>query len=478
VRSSSKKVTAARFLGLMLTLLFSGGKAFGQPAFVAGASRVNITPIGAAVRVPLGGYAARRGALATGVHDPVFARALVLGRGDRLVAIVSVDLCFLPSGIVQAVAQDLRQMGLAQLTGSRLFLAATHTHSAPDPLAMDPANTFTQPKGWSRFNPQLLHWTAHHIALAVKQAYENRVSALLGYTATQVEGLNRNRRDDPVLDRQLTVFRVVRRRDLRSIAELVVFASHPTLYTAKMLEISADWPGVMEQAVEKRYGGVCLFLNGAEGDAAPPDSQGLTEEQEVDRYGKAVAAAVLRLIPTIAYGVPAPVETWQTFVTLPQRVPNGLYLAAAGSLGISIPDAQNRVKHLMPSTTRISFVRIHRLLLIGMPCEPTGALGAVLRREAEQAGYHPVAIVALVNDWLAYALTAEQYRHGGYEAGMSFYGPQLGDVLVRAVARGLAHERKTSAKEQSKTFRRTSGLKKLRHLHSVAHKAPLLQGIG
>ncbi|CEK14784.1 Neutral/alkaline non-lysosomal ceramidase [Chthonomonas calidirosea] len=443
----TKKVAVAILLSWMLSLLFSDGKALGASAFVAGAASVNITPVGAAVRVPLGGYAARKGALAMGVHDPVFARALVLGSGGQLVAIVSVDLCFLPSGIVQAVAQDLRQMRLVELTGSHLFLAATHTHSAPDPLAMDPANTFTQPKGWSCFNPQLLRWTAYHIALAVKQAYENRVPALLGYTTTKVEGLNRNRRDDPVLDRQLTVLRVVRRKDLRSIAELVVFASHPTIYTAKMLEISADWPGVMEQAIEKRYGGVCLFLNGAEGDAAPPDSRGLTEEQAVEQYGKAVAAAVLRLIPTIVYDVPVPVKAWQTSVILPRRQPNGLYLAAAGSLGISIPDAQNRVRQLMPSTTTISFVCIHRLLLIGMPCEPTGALGVALRREAEEKGYHRVAIVALVNDWLAYALTAKQYQHGGYEAGMSFYGPQLGDVLERAVSRGLSQERNISAEQ-------------------------------
>lgn len=422
---------------IALGLWFACKGAYATTTLLAGSARVAITPSPSLLHVPLGGYAARKGALATGVHDPIFARALVLEEGGQRVAVVSVDMCFLPAPIPQVVSQHLIAMGLSKLAGSHLFLAATHTHSAPDPLAMDPANIFTSPTGWSLFNPALLNWTAYHIALAVKEAYAHRLPALLSYTAAQVPNLNRNRRDEPVVDRQMTVIRVVGVCDRRSIAEVVVFASHPTLYTAKMLELSADWPGVMEGAIEKSFGGVCLFLNGAEGDAAPIEYPQLSEDQQVEVYGKAVAEAACKLLSRLPAFATPNISCWQKSVSLPHRQPNGLYLAAAGSLGISIPEAQRRAIHLMPQTTTIQFVRIGKLLLIGMPCEPTGLLGIALEKVGLERGYSVVSVVALVNDWLAYALTAQQYQHGGYEAGMSFYGPGLGAVLEAAVQQGL-----------------------------------------
>ena len=47
------------------------------------------------------------------------------------------------------------------------------------------------------------------------------------------------------------------------------------------------------------------------------------------------------------------------------------------------------------------------------------------------------AVVALANDWLAYALMPEQYKRGNYEAGMSFYGETLGPTLLTALDTGL-----------------------------------------
>ena len=41
--------------------------------------------------------------------------------------------------------------------------------------------------------------------------------------------------------------------DGKPIAAIVNYAAHPTLYGDDMLEVSADWPGVMAQDVEKKY---------------------------------------------------------------------------------------------------------------------------------------------------------------------------------------------------------------------------------
>ncbi len=42
----------------------------------------------------------------------------------------------------------------------------------------------------------------------------------------------------------------------------------------------------------------------------------------------------------------------------------------------------------------------------------------------------------LADEWVSYILPAGEYRQGGYEASMSFYGEALGNVLVVGVARG------------------------------------------
>ena len=56
---------------------------------------------------------------------------------------------------------------------------------------------------------------------------------------------------------------------------------------------------------------------------------------------------------------------------------------------------------------------------------------------ATPPGSSTPAVVALTNDWLAYALEPEQYRKGNYEAMMSFYGDQLGPTLLQSVQSGL-----------------------------------------
>jgi hypothetical protein len=62
-----------------------------------------------------------------GVHDPLYARALVLDNGSRKVALISVDTTQLPSGdeLVKAVTAELG------IPSEQLILNATHDHNAP-----------------------------------------------------------------------------------------------------------------------------------------------------------------------------------------------------------------------------------------------------------------------------------------------------------------------------------------------------------
>jgi hypothetical protein len=388
--------------------------------------------------VPLGGYAGRRGAPATGVQTLIFARALVVTRQMKKAALVSADLCFLPANIKAAVAQRLVAAGITDLPADSLFLAATHTHTAPDPLAMHTGNRIADLKGWPRFEMRLLDFTVERIAGAIVEANRRLAPALLGSTMTQAGHLNQNRRGDPITDGELTALKITG-LDGKVRAAVINYAAHPTLYDEKMMAISPDWPGVMTERLERVFGKetVCLFMNGAEGDARPKGAEGTTPEERIANYGAKVAAIAQGALEKITSGVQGELDVWTETVVLPPRKPNGWFLLAAMQLGLTGGRAKELVQALMPEKTTLAFLRLGDTLWIGMPCEPTGAIGMAAKRAARQAGAPHPAIVALTNDWLAYCLTPEQYRAGSYEASMSFYGDALGPALLAALQSGL-----------------------------------------
>ncbi|MCA9439451.1 MAG: neutral/alkaline non-lysosomal ceramidase N-terminal domain-containing protein, partial [Candidatus Omnitrophica bacterium] len=83
-------------------------------------------------------------------------------------------------------------------------------------------------------------------------------------------------------------------------------------------------------------------------------------------------------------------------------------------------------------------LRLNDLLIIGIPGEMTAEIGKKLRDQvAEKTGVkHPI-IGGLANEWISYILSPEQYNGGGgYEASVSFYGPQLGPTVMAAALKG------------------------------------------
>ncbi len=376
---------------------------------------------------------------------PVYARALALSDGKATVVVVSLDLCFVPASVKTETLKHLKMDGETSVDAAHLFLAATHTHTAPDPLAMHTGNTFTNLKGWTPFDAKLLDFTAAQIAKVIAQAVKGMVPVSVGVKTEDATGANRNRRGDPTVDPALTVLKVTQISDGKPLAAIVNFAAHPTLYDDKMMDISADWPGVMTGDVESagakgeaNGAGVCLFLNGAEGDASPNGVDDVASgDAKVSTYGHRMGKRVLEQLAGAATAGEMPLAMWTQTVALPPRKPNALFFLAAAQMGASISQSKDLVNALMPTETQINFVRVGDLLLIGFPCEPTGDVGLAAKAMARQAGYKTPAVVALVNDWLAYALTPPQYKAGKYEAVMSFYGDQFGPTLLDGVKTGL-----------------------------------------
>ena len=79
-------------------------------------------------------------------------------------------------------------------------------------------------------------------------------------------------------------------------------------------------------------------------------------------------------------------------------------------------------------------------MLSAWPCDLGVEIGLELKARARsQWGYQQLLVVSQANDYIGYVLAEENYRHGGYETRMSFFGPRLGESLKEQMV-GLLQE--------------------------------------
>jgi hypothetical protein len=358
--------------------------------FWAGVARVDLTP---SRNLPLGGYSGRMGKPLVGVHDPIYAKALWLETPEARVCLVTTDLI----GSTLEIRDRIRPSDAA------VILAASHTHSGPGALARG----FWE-LAMGRFDGEFLEETVEKLKRVVEDARAARRPASLAFAREDVPGLNRNRRskEGPV-DPELNVL-VVRDELARPMAVLTNFTAHNTFLSDKNFHVSGDWAGAFQRALEERIGGTVLYTNGAEGDVAPRAPAGRDEFERCRAHGEALAVRAENLVRAIEN----PVEQVRM-----KYVERGVDLPSP-----TLPAA--------PKKSVLGVLEINGTRMFCFPGEPCVELGLELKRR------HPGSwILGLANDHLGYFLTEAEYRKGGYEQLVSFYGPTMGPWLVEQLSK-------------------------------------------
>ena len=208
---------------------------------------------------PLAGFDARKG-VATGVHDDLYSRALVLDDGRTKVAIVSIDVL----GVSRAFANQVR-VEIEHRTGissRNVVLSATHTHCAPVTLN----HFFNQGQP---LDGRYVERLASAIASSVEQAHGSRKPRRLRTGFVSVDGIAVNRRTDSGLPIDETAGVILLEElDGRPAAVALFYACHTTTLGPDTLEITADFPYYTIRNVKQKLGGAVevMYLNGAEGD--------------------------------------------------------------------------------------------------------------------------------------------------------------------------------------------------------------------
>jgi neutral ceramidase len=235
-----------------------------EAAIHIGLSKVEITP---PVGGKMWGYAGR--GPSTEVHDPLFARVAYLETNETKLAVVSWDVCEFQSPWLR---EQVETIGIPNL-----LLCSTHTHAGPD---LNQEDFPSKEKPWRRTAEERI---LEAIKTAMKDTFPAFISAGEGSITIGYNRLKRERDgtattyfENPwriplgLVDPAVGVIRIDDDAG-KTRAVIICYACHPVVLGPRNTKISADYPGVTVERIEKHLGGdaMCFFIQGCGGDINP-----------------------------------------------------------------------------------------------------------------------------------------------------------------------------------------------------------------
>lgn len=419
----------------------------------AGVAKVCISP---PIGTWQGGYA-ERSRPSEGIHDNLYARALVLegqdiqGNASR-VAIVSLDLVHLLHEQSEAIRR--RAEDTTGIPAGNITLCASHTHGGP--VMYDRIGTALQA------DDEYIRVLEKTVAGAIAAAARDLGPAQLSFGRGTCDfNVNRRRRgptgrvsagpnpDGPV-DREVLVLSVDRLDTPQEAPLAVVFryTCHAASMMAENYLITADYPGAAAAFVERAYGGetLALFLQGCAGDIRPylVNARGGfrgSNWRELAALGSELGGT------TLAVAERSRAQT--TLENLPDARPPLDELASDASDPTGTPLGAARATVLLPFDTPPTEEELQTLLEAG--CWPEGAplskpdehwakrtLEGVRAGTLKQGNTAEVQVIRLGQYWLV-ALPGEVFVEIGWrvrDAVASAAGISAQNILVTAYANG------------------------------------------
>lgn len=393
----------------------------------ASVSSVDITPP-IEMKYTLGGYGERMNKPAEAIHDRIWAKVLALREGNRKYAIITLDILGLPSNVKSDLIKRISNHGWSM---ENVMILPSHSHGSLEMAALNSKNLLNNPQ-IGIFQPELLAFLLGKLEGLIKEVDRNYQPVKIGTGRRFIDGLNRNRRKDPDVDKELIVTRI----DLlngKPLTVLVNWTAHPTFIDGKDMLLSAEWPGYLQNELQNLIGNgvTAMYYNGAEGDQSPILDEPKSAYEKIEIYGKKMAVN--------AYGLYKEIKTQNvkeftysyTVIKLPEHAAHPAFMKTGGEeYGLD----ENSVKVVMnilgPAEVELGAIRIGDLIISGVPGEMTAILGMKVKESLKIDGVKYVAIGGLANEWISYIISRDQYLNGeGYESSVSFYGPDLGDLI-------------------------------------------------
>lgn len=421
------------------------------PSLRAGAAAVDVTPQEFPLNLP-GGFSDN---IATVAHDPLHARAMVLGDGTTTIAMVVVDnLGVSPEAIEEAKAIASKQTGIPV---DKMLVCSTHTHSAPrssDKEIDTPAGAYRKllvdgiaesiTAAHAALRPAAAGYASHPLPEEVfnrRWYLKPEKMPLNPFGRLDQVKMNPGRSPD-VLDRpagptdpDIAILSV---QDAKR-KPLALFANYALHYVGGVPRgtVSADYFGEFARLMPSRLRGgegfVAMMSNGASGDinnipftVTRPPREPFEQIRIVARKAADTAWHAHRKIDEHQSDVS--LDMVEREITLKYRKPSDEQLQEAKAiLAIKDEGARYRLPRLAQEyarrtlaaaerdetlTVKLQAIRIGEIAVVGIPFETFVEIGLDLK---DRSPFKQTMVIGLANGRHGYLPTPRQHRLGGYE---------------------------------------------------------------
>lgn len=401
----------------------------------AGISKADITP---PTGLMMEGNTRVEGA--KGVHDPLFCRALAIGDGSSTVLLIACDICAIKNDQTKSIRSDLA--GRTGLPEGNILVAAIHNHAGPATdlfYESDPAYIAGMLKtAADTGEAALADMTDVVVSLGTgtcdDMAHIRRIRMKDGSLHMNWEGLDPAQVDGPVgrKDSGIIVLNFDSPAGER-MATLVNYANHPAILAGDNFLYSRDWPGVLVDGLEERFGGTAIFFNGATGNVNhidvynPKQGRGFPE---VERLGRLLLEAVIPVSESACPIDAGEVRAVAGEIEIPHRrvtsealeharrvlaatggkkeaLVDGLGESVYASELLKLAEMQDR-----PAVLPLQAIAVGNVAIATIPGEPFADLALDTKAGSP---FTRTLVIAYANGYQGYVPTLQAFGEGGYE---------------------------------------------------------------
>lgn len=392
-----------------------------------------------------------------GVHDPLYAAALVLDNGAVSKAFVTLDLLSISKGVVDRLRKKF---------DFDITVSTSHTHSGPwasEPLASELSEGI-------EIRTDYLALLEERMERVVREASENCFEAEfatgVGHCGRE-QGIGGNRREKNGLqDPSVNVMAV---RDARGVVRAIFlnYALHPTYLHAENTLVTADYPGYIRRFLKFAFPeAVFLFAQGTSGNQSSRYHRVAQDFEEAARAGTTLGVEVFHVVNRLAFSdrLDIAVDTFEIADMPMKRFPPleealvaerkaieafeaakaGPYIAmrnaelamfgAQNTVGFARLVAEGYRSPELPGEVQI--IRLGDTCIVTLQGEAFVEIGLAIKAASKAAktfvletsnGYAP-----------GYLYTEQAGREGGYEVGTSMFASDAGNHVVSIIKEKLS----------------------------------------
>ena len=431
--NSFAKLSFVLLLSISLFSCSQAGQKTSKDAILIGIAEVDYTP---SVGLDLVGNYRGDDYASRGIHDPLYARAIVASdaNGEKA-AILSLDICNIGKDAVNMMREYISSE--IDINPANIMIHATHTHSGPKsdldaPEAKDYLKKAASAviEAYNNMKPTVISSgrTEEHEA-----SYVRRVKFDDGTTHMTWEDPDPKRVVEQLGSKDPEMITLSFEQDGKTVGAIVNFGCHATNLTGSNWLYSADFPGYIAATLKEEKGEdfIPMFLNGCCGNITQIDyNRGfISTYEECERHGTLLGNSALiamkdesvvstnnvkvskLMVPVKRMSISDDQIAWANEVMakveregMPPIQQDGIPDATYAMRWIEMHENQDIVDSL-----EVMVIGMGDLAFVGLPGEMFAEFGVMIK---DASPYKNTVVMGLTNDARAYFPTKEAFTEG------------------------------------------------------------------